>query len=92
MPANGQFGNCGVGIYHGPGFTNVDLSFFKIVPVRESMRFEFRAEMFNAFNHANFSNPNSFYSPSSLGPGGFGAIASTIGDPREMQFALKFYF
>ncbi|HYK49510.1 MAG TPA: hypothetical protein VEU94_07270, partial [Terriglobales bacterium] len=92
MPATGDFGNCGVGIYHGPGFTNVDLSFFKIVPVRESMRFEFRAEMFNAFNHANFSNPNSFYSPTSLGPGGFGAIASTIGDPREMQFALKFYF
>jgi len=92
MPATGQFGNCGVGIYHGPGFTNVDLSFFKIVPVRESMRFEFRAEMFNAFNHANFSNPNSFYSPSSIGPGGFGTISSTIGDPREMQFALKFYF
>jgi hypothetical protein len=92
MPATGQFGNCGVGRYHGPGFTNVDLSFFKIVPVRESMRFEFRAEMFNAFNHANFSNPNSFFAPFTLGPGGFGAIASTIGDPREIQFGLKFYF
>ena len=92
MPATGQFGNCGVGRYHGPGFTNVDLSFFKIVPVRESMRFELRAEMFNAFNHANFSNPNSFFAPFTLGPGGFGAIASTIGDPREIQFGLKFYF
>jgi Carboxypeptidase regulatory-like domain/TonB dependent receptor len=92
VPGTGQFGNCGVGRYHGPGFTNVDLSFFKIVPVKESMRFEFRAEMFNAFNHANFSNPNSFYAPFTLGAGGFGAITSTIGDPREMQFALKFYF
>jgi hypothetical protein len=56
------------------------------------MRFEFRAEAFNAFNHANFSNPNSFYAPFTLGPGGFGYITNTIGDPREFQFALKFYF
>jgi hypothetical protein len=36
----------------------------KSVPVREDMRFEFRAEAFNVFNHANFSNPNSFFAPS----------------------------
>jgi hypothetical protein len=99
MPANGQFGNCHVGAYHGPGFSNADLSFFKILPVTEKMRFEFRVEMFNAFNHANFSNPNSFYAPFTVDPktggfvpGGFGAIQSTIGDPREIQFGLKFYF
>ena len=86
VPALGQFGNCGVGRYHGPGFTNADISLFKSFPVRETMRFEFRTEFFNAFNHANFSNPNSF-----LGPG-FGLISSTIGDPREIQFGLKFYF
>jgi hypothetical protein len=86
LPA-GPFGNCGVGIYHGPGFTNVDLSVFKSFPVRESIRFEFRAEAFNAFNHADFGNPASFF-PS----GGFGIISSTIIDPRELQLALKLYF
>jgi hypothetical protein len=64
----------------------------KNVPVREDMRFEFRAEAFNVFNHVNFSDPNSFFAPFALGPGGFGAISSTIGDPRELQLALKFYF
>jgi hypothetical protein len=84
--AAGRFGTCGVGLYHGPGLTNVDLSLFKSFPVRESMRFEFRAEAFNAFNHANFSNPSGNIS------GGFGVINATIGEPRELQFALKFYF
>jgi len=64
----------------------------KSVPVREDMRFEFRAEAFNVFNHVNFSNPNLFFAPFTHGPGGFGAISSTIGDPRELQLALKSYF
>jgi hypothetical protein len=90
LPGLGQFGNCGVGRYHGPGFTNTDISVFKIFPVREIMRFEFRAEFFNAFNHANFSNPGSFFAGGA--GGGFGIISSTVGDPRIVQFALKFYF
>lgn len=83
----GAFGNCGAGRYHGPGFTNVDLSLFKSFPMRETMRFEFRAEAFNAFNHPAFGNPASFF-----GAGNFGQISSTITDPRELQLALKFYF
>jgi hypothetical protein len=90
LPGLGQFGNCGVGRYHGPGFTNTDISVFKIFPLREIMRFEFRAEFFNAFNHANFSNPGSFFVGGT--GGGFGIISSTVGDPRIVQFALKFYF
>jgi hypothetical protein len=56
----GTFGNAGRNIIRGPGFQNWDVSFFKTIPVREEMRFEFRAEFFNAFNHRNplFSNPN----------------------------------
>ena len=87
FPAAGTFGNCGAGRYHGPGFTNVDLSVFKSFPLRETMRFEFRAEAFNAFNHADFGNPSSFF-----GGGGFGVITSTVVDPRELQLALKFFF
>ncbi len=89
-PAVGTFGNCGVGRYKGPGETNTDISLFKIFPIREVMRVEFRSEFFNAFNHANFSNPGSFFIQ---GAGtGFGVISSTIGTPREIQFALKLYF
>jgi hypothetical protein len=35
----------------------------KSVSVREDMRFEFRAEAFNVFNHASFSNPNPLFAP-----------------------------
>jgi len=56
----GTFGNAGRNIIRGPGFQNWDISIFKSIPIREQMRFEFRAEFFNAFNHYNpqFSNPN----------------------------------
>ena len=87
--AVGTFGNCGVGRYKGPGETNTDISLFKIFPIKEVMRMEFRSEFFNAFNHANFSNPGSLHS---RGGTGFGVISSTIGTPREIQFALKLYF
>ncbi len=90
VPSLGTFGNCGARNFHGPGFQNVDLSLFKSFPITESTKVEFRAESFNLFNHANFTNPNSFYSPFSLGS--FGRSFNTVGDPRELQFALKFYF
>ncbi len=56
----GTSGNAGRNIIRGPGFHNWDISIFKSIPLREQMRFEFRAEFFNAFNHFNplFSNPN----------------------------------
>jgi hypothetical protein len=44
------------------------------------MRLQFRADFLNLFNHPNFSVP-----------GGNGVITATQ-DPREVQFALKFYF
>jgi hypothetical protein len=52
---------------------------------------EFRAEFFNAFNHANFNNPSGSYTASSANTS-FAKITSTVGDPREIQFALKLYF
>jgi hypothetical protein len=90
VPSLGTFGNCGARNFHGPGLQNVDLSLFKSFAVTESTRVEFRAESFNLFNHANFTNPNSLFSPSTLGS--FGRIFNTVTDPRELQFALKFYF
>jgi len=91
----GTFGNAGRNIIRGPGFQNWDISFFKMFPIREEMRLEFRAEFFNAFNHANpeFTNPETIVenTATELGSSTFGFPAYTR-PPRQIQFALKFYF
>jgi hypothetical protein len=69
-----------------PGYNNWDISIQKYFPVRESVRFQFRLDMFNAFNHTNFYAPNTF-----LGGGQFGTITQTW-SPRQMQAALKLYW
>jgi hypothetical protein len=99
VPAPGTFGSCPPLAFHGPGIEDVDLSFFKEFSFKERYRVQFRTELFNAFNHPNFANPNANIS----NPGSFGLVTSTLapilgagsggpGDPREIQFALKLYF
>ncbi|MBS1854114.1 MAG: TonB-dependent receptor [Acidobacteria bacterium] len=90
IPATGTFGTCAPRAFHGPGIQDVDLSLFKRFPIRESWNVEFRTEFFNAWNHANFNNPNASVAASALGS--FGKTFSTVTDPREIQFALKLYF
>ena len=87
-PPAGTFGSAAPRAFHGPGYSNVDLSLFKSFQFTEEVRLEFRAEFFNAFNHPNFANPSASYTS----PGSFGKVSSTIGDPRDIQFALKLYF
>lgn len=91
----GTFGNAGRNIIRGPGFQNWDISIFKMFPIREEMHVEFRAEFFNAFNHANpeFTNPETIVENTSteLGSSTYGFAAYTR-PPRQLQFALKFYF
>jgi hypothetical protein len=50
---------------------------------------EFRAELFNAFNHAVFAQPDPYITD---GPGATGVITSTVLPQREIQFALKLHF
>jgi hypothetical protein len=90
IPTLGTLGTCAPRAFHGPGIENLDASLFKIFALTERYRIEFRSEFFNALNHANFSNPNSSFTTSSLGS--FGKLSSTTTDPREIQFALKLYF
>jgi hypothetical protein len=66
----------------------VDLSLFKQFPFGDVRKIELRFEFFNAFNHANFSNPATSMSNTAT----FGKVGSTINDPREIQLAGKFYF
>ncbi len=60
----GSFGDAGRNIIQGPGTQNWDISLFKMFPINEEKRLEFRAEFFNAFNHYDpeFDNPASFNS------------------------------
>lgn len=81
-----SFGNLGRNTLRGPGINNWDLSFLKKTKITESKVLEFRAEMFNAFNHAQFLNPDPFGFDST-----FGQISQTRG-PRLVQFALKLYY
>jgi hypothetical protein len=67
---------------------NVDISLSKTFRLpKEGHRLQFRAEAFNAFNHANFTNPSlSLESPQT-----FGEFQGTL-PPRSMQFALRYEF
>ena len=85
-PAFGHFGNAGVGLIRGPGMNNFDLGFFKNFRIKERAGIQFRAEMFNAFNHANFNAVEV-----TLGSGGFGQVTSAH-TPRVVEFALKLSF
>jgi hypothetical protein len=82
----GRFGNLGRNMFHGPGINNWDFSVLKRTKVTEGQEVEFRAEMFNIFNHTQFQNPNG-----NIGSAAFGRITTTR-DPRLIQFALKYKF
>jgi Carboxypeptidase regulatory-like domain len=82
---------------YGPGFSDVDLSVFKNIPITERIKAQFRIEMFNTFNRINLASGIGATSP------GSGVIADTIGDfngapgigPGEafnMQLGLKILF
>jgi hypothetical protein len=85
IPAVGYFGNSGSTVLRGPGINNWDLGIQKFFPLRgEATRLQFRAEMFNAWNHAQFLQPNG-----DAGAGAnFGRISATR-PPRLIQLALK---
>jgi hypothetical protein len=85
-PAPQAFGNAGVGIMRGPGYVNFDFTLAKNFNLTERHYFQFRTELFNAFNRANFGPPNIGRDSS-----GFGQIL-TAGNARIIQFGLKFYF
>ena len=96
MPTAGTFGNVGRSSLRGPGLFNVDTSLFKRIPIRESVTLQFRAEVFNLLNRANFAYPNfvvfqgnsNNYSYSESA----GQITNTATTARQIQFALKLQF
>ena len=81
------FGNMGGGAVLGPGQNNWDMSLAKSFAIREGQSLQFRSEFFNAFNHAQFSNPTTVASAPN-----FGQISTTSVSPRIIQLALKYLF
>jgi hypothetical protein len=57
FPQPGQFGNLGRYALHGPGLSQVDFTLHKKFAIDEKRNLEFRAELYNILNRANFSNP-----------------------------------
>jgi hypothetical protein len=84
VPPVGYFGNSGATVLYGPGLNNWDIGIAKLTRLRESIGLQLRAELFNAWNHAQFQQPDG-----NAGDGpNFGRI-SAAGSPRLIQFAAK---
>jgi hypothetical protein len=85
------FGTVGRNSFVGPGFEDIDLSLIKNTKVTERMNVQFRADVFNFFNHPNYGQPSGTI-------GSVGTIINTrfptgdSGSSRQMQLALKVQF
>ena len=95
----GFYGNAGRNILTGPDLKTFDLGLFKNTMIVERVRVQFRAEIFNLFNRANFALPDNqtiFTNVDAQGngivPGNFGQITRTNTTSRQIQFGLKFIF
>ncbi len=104
LPAPGTFGNLRRGFVRQVGLTNVDFSVAKNWKVKEKYGIQFRAEMFNLFNHAEFNGfdpglglglgrdtNHKFTGTFTRNNGNFGKLGGTR-RPREIQFGIKFNF
>ena len=95
LPAPGTVGNLGNNNILGPGIFQFDMAVSRMFPIREKQTIQLRAEAFNLPNHMNPGIP-----VTTTNSGAFGQIQSdisgtsglTAGDPRIIQFALKFVF
>jgi hypothetical protein len=90
-----DLGNVSRNKFYGPGYGDVDLSIFKNIPIRERLKIQLRADMFNLFNRVNLaSGPGSVTTggcapnpvtgqcaaPGTAAYSGFGLVSDTIGD------------
>lgn len=100
----GNFGNAGRNIVDSDGVATANLSLLKNFRIRERATIQFRTEVFNMLNHANYGFPNREFlvppaqvvlSPTwdrrTLNPD-FGKISNTRIDSRQIQFAIKILF
>jgi Carboxypeptidase regulatory-like domain len=93
-PANGTWGDLPRNFLRGPGIWQTDLGLQKQMQLTERLNLQFRYEVFNIFNHAEYGQPQNDVSATT-----FGQILNTAntgptgtGTPRQMQFMLRLNF
>ena len=89
------FGDLGRNLYKGPFEQNWDVSFLKHFKIGEKQDIRFAADFFNIWNHVNFGNPTvtdveQYLADPTNSP--FGKIVQTNGNPRLIQFSLRWAF
>ena len=88
-PNSGFFGNLGRDTLLGPGLATWDFSAVKETALYERLNLQFRAEIFNLLDRANFNTPNLIvFTPTGVS-GTAGAISSTSTTARQVQFGVK---
>src|SRR3984893_1236211 len=88
-PQPGTFGNVARNSFFGPHFFNADASLSKNFLITEKLHGQFRAELFNAFNHVNLGQPNAQVDSPTAGQ--IFAIAG-LSQMRKWQFGLRMNF
>jgi hypothetical protein len=95
VPAPGTWGNAGRNLGRGPSLYQIDVSLAKRTVIAERVRLEFRTDVFNLLNRAQYGDPTGDVTV----PGQFGIIQSTInttpigtGTPRQIQLMLRVSF
>jgi len=84
--ANQGFGNAGKDAIVAPGRINFTTSLYKTFNIWENIKFQFRVETFNTFNHTEANGVNNTF-----GNGNFGQVSSYY-DPRSLEFGGKLTF
>jgi hypothetical protein len=87
QPAPGAFGTHRRNSIRGPGFWKVDLAVSRLFALGSTRNLELRVETFNLLNNINWGNPVTNFRSAN-----FGRIQTMIGDPRIMQFGVKYGF
>ena len=92
-PVTGAVGNVGRDTLVGPGYADWDLSLIKATQIAESVRLQFRAEIFNIVNHTNLETPNEVvYTSATQQSPTAGVVTATAGTSRQIQLGLKLLF
>jgi hypothetical protein len=81
------FGNVGRNSIYGPGLQTLDLAMVREFGITERLKFQFRAEFFNALNHTNLGTPNRFVNTPQ-----FGTITEAATPGREIQIGARISF
>jgi hypothetical protein len=87
VPPAFAFGNVGRNSIYGPGMQTLDLALVREFGITERMKFQFRAEFFDALNHTNLGTPNRFVNTPQ-----FGTITEAATPGREIQIGARISF